>query len=107
MTRRTVYILLGIIFLAIVVFDVIVWIEISSNNPKPFDAVVQDYLHFYGGVFSNPLVATLKNIVCCILSIMFFVFAINTYQESKRHMSLYIVITITGFLAIWQLWSLM
>ena len=107
MSKKTLYISLGVLFLSLVIFDVVVWIYFSSNSQKPFEAAVQDYLNFYGGIFENAMIATLRNIIFCILAIICFVLAINSYRESRRHGGLYGLIIFTGLLCAWHLFSLM
>ena len=104
---KKIYFIAGLIFLLASIADLVVWIVVSAPEEKSFDAAVNDYIGLYPKYLADPIKLTLLNIILSLMAIGCFLISIRYSYNLYFKRVCYGLIIFSGFLAFWNLFSLM
>ena len=107
MKSRILFTLLGVALLLLVMYDMVLWIRVYIQEQKNFTEAVKEYVAIFPGFIHNALQITIINLIAAGLSIFFFIMAKKDSKMGLYKKSIYVLVTISGVLGFWNLFSLM
>jgi hypothetical protein len=104
MNLKILYFVIALILLLVVVYNTYLWINVSSDETKPYEQVLKEYIALFPSFITSGRQVTVIRIIVCGLS-MFFFFKSSSEIRLKKISS--ILLLITCVLCFWSIFSLM
>jgi hypothetical protein len=105
--KKGILFFIGLVCLLLAIANIVVWIVISAQSEKSFEAVVAEYVGLFPALLANPITLTFLNILLLSIAILCFVYSKARSNQALFKKTCVVLIIFSGILAFWNLFSLM
>ena len=105
--KRKILFFFGLLCLLLAIADMVTWIIVSAPSEKSFEAVVAEYTSLFPKPIADPVKLTFLNILLLLAAGICFIFSYQKTNIVFYKKFCLVLIVFSGFLAFWNLFSLM